>query len=158
MKKEKKFAFRKNIFLLGEDKNGIKYWLEEALWNCNWYWGFGYIETYTNNRNPERSRDISSHQHFDDLFLKSNIFDSYKNFFKETTLNDNEIWELLGYMEEFYTMKKYSNLLYCGNQITSNAKNIKEEKNEIENKKEYERINKILMPELFKKIYKLLEE
>lgn len=158
MKKQKNFVFGKNIFLLGEDKNGIKYWLEEASWDCDWYWGFGYIETYTNNKNPERSRDISSHQHFDDLFLKSNILDNYKNFFKETTLNDDEIYELLGYMEEFYTMEKYSNLLYCGNQITSDAKNIKEEKNETENKKEYERINKILMPELFKKIYKLLEE
>ena len=157
MEKSKKFAFNKNIYLLGEDKDGIKYWLEEATWDCNWYWGFGYIETYTNNKNPENSRDIASHQHFDSLFLNKNIFDSFKNFFKETTLKDNEIWELLSYMEEFYTMKKYSNLLYSGNHITSQAQNIKEGKNEIENKKEYERINKILMPELFKKIYKLLE-
>lgn len=157
MEKSKKFAFNKNIYLLGENKDGIKYWLEEATWDCNWYWGFGYIKTYTNNKNPEISRDIASHQHFDSLFLNKNIFDSFKNFFKETTLNDNEIWELLGYMEEFYKMKEYSNLLYSGNHITSQAKNIKEGKNEIENKKEYERINKILMPELFKKIYKLLE-
>lgn len=158
MKKEKKFAFGKNIFLLGKDKEGVKYWLQEASWDCDWYWGFGYIETYTNNNNSEFSRDINSHQHFNSLFLESNIFHSYKDFFEETTLNNDEIWDLLGYMKEFYAMKEYSELLYSGNHITSTAKNIKEEKNEAENQKEYERINKILMPELFKKIYKLLEE
>lgn len=158
MKKERKIAFDKNIYLLGKDENGIKYWLEEASWDCEWYWGFGYIETYTNNKNPELSKDIMSHEHFDSLFLNNNIFYSYKDFFKKSTLNDDEIYKLLGYMKEFYAMRKYSDLLCCGNGITSKAKNIKEEKNEIENQKEYERINKILMPELFKKIYKLLEE
>ena len=52
MKKEKRFAFGKNIYLLGSDKDGVKYWLEEASWDCGWYWGFGYVETYTNNSNP----------------------------------------------------------------------------------------------------------
>ena len=61
-------------------------------------------------------------------------------------------------MKEFYVMEKYSELLKYGNYITEKAKNITEEKNKEENKKEYERINKILMPELFKKIYKLLRE
>lgn len=61
-------------------------------------------------------------------------------------------------MKEFYTMREYSNLLNSGNHITGKAKNIKEEKNESENKKEYDRINKVLMPELFEKIYKLLSE
>lgn len=114
------------------------------------------METYTNNKNPGRSRDISSHQHFDGLFLKKNIFDSFKKLFVNTPLNDGEIWELLGYMEEFYIMKKYSGLLHSGNHISSDSKNIKEEENEIENKKEYKRINEKLMPELFEKIYKLL--
>lgn len=158
MKKRVEKAFGKKIYLLGEDKNGIKYWLEEAKWDCDWYWGFGYIETYTNNNNPRVAQDINSHQHFDDLFLNKNIFNSFKEFFKETPLNDGEIWELLGYMKEFYVMEKYSELLKYGNYITEKAKNITEEKNKEENKKEYERINKILMPELFKKIYKLLRE
>lgn len=157
MEKEKRFAFGKNIYLLGKNKDGMKYWLEEASWDCNWYWGFGYVETYTNNNSPESSRDILSHQHFDSLFLKDNIFDGFINFFEDTTLKNDDIWILLGYMQEYYALKKYANFLYAGNNITSRAKNLKEEKNEIENKKEYERINKILLPELFDKIYKLLE-
>ena len=142
----------RNRYLLGIRKeDDKKVYLIEASWECNWYWGFGYIETFT-------TQDIYDHLHFDDLFLKTNIFDSYKNYFKETTLNDNEIWELLGYMKEFYIMKKYAELLQYGNYITSKAKNVLEEKNEEANKKEVYRINKILLPELFKKIDKLLTE
>lgn len=158
LKKQKNRAFGKDIYLLGKDKEGVKYWLEAAKWDCNWYYGFGYIKTYTNNKNPSLARDVESHQHFDSLFLKSNIYDSFKDFFVETPLNNDEIWTLLGYMKEFYILKEYSELLYSGNHITSKAKNIKEEKNESENKKEYKRINEQLLPELFNKIYKLLEE
>ena len=61
-------------------------------------------------------------------------------------------------MKEFYIMKKYAELLQYGNYITSKAKNVLEEKNEEANKKEVYRINKILLPELFKKIDKLLTE
>lgn len=158
MKKGKRRAFGKNIYLLGKNKEGHKMWLEEASWDCGWYWGFGYIETYTNNETPELSRDIESHQHFDELFLKKEIFNSFKNTFEETPLSDNEIWELLGYMKEFYVMRDYSDLLHSGNHITEKAKNIKEEKHKETNESEYNRINKILMPELFDKIYKILEE
>lgn len=156
IKKEKKHAFNKDIYLLGEDERGVKYWLEEACWDCDWYYGFGYIETYTNNVNPEKARDIDSHQHFDDLFLKNNIFDSYKDFFVKSTLNGDEIWNLLGYMKEFYTLNEYAELLKYGNNISSRASIVEEEKNKEANSKEYERINKILLPELFKKIYDLL--
>ena len=156
MEKIKKHVFGKDIYLLGKDKDGTNYWLQEASWDCDWYWGFGYIETYTNNKNPERSKDIESHNHFNNLFLKKDIFDSFKNFFEESTLNNDEIWKLLGYMKEFYVMKEYSELLKWGNHITSKAENITEQKNKIENINEYNRINKILMSELFEKIYKLL--
>lgn len=156
IKKEKRHAFGKNIYLLGEDKEGIKYWLVEASWDCGWYWGFGYIETYTNNKKPENARDINSYQHFNSLFLKENILDGYHDFFVKSTLSDEEIWKLLGYMKEFYVCNEYTELLQYGNHITSSAKNIKEEENEEANKKESERINKKLLPELFKKIYDLL--
>ena len=152
MKKEKIKRMREECYLLGKRKeDGKKTYLVSPSWDCSWYWGFGYIQTYT-------TRDIYDHQHFDNLFLEDNIFDSFKNYFQETTLNDEEIWELLGYMKEFYTMKEYAELLQYGNHITSKAKNILEDKNKEANKKEVERINKILLPELFRKIDKLLTE
>ena len=61
--KTKDKAFGKEVYLLGRDNEGIKYWLEEPKWDCEWYWGFGYIETYSGNRKPSIAIDISSHQH-----------------------------------------------------------------------------------------------
>ena len=56
-------------FLLGINHDGEYVWLEKESWDCGWYWGFGYLHTYSNNRCPERSRDLNSHFHFDSTFL-----------------------------------------------------------------------------------------
>lgn len=152
MKKLKTIKSGKNVYLLGKRKeDGKKVYLVAPSWDCNWYWGFGYIETYG-------KKYIYDHQHFDNLFLKEDIWDSFKEYFVETTLNDSEIWQLLGYMKEFYVMQEYAELLQYGNHITSKAKNILCEKNQEANKQETERINETLLPELFEKIDKLLTE
>lgn len=139
-------------YLLGIRKEDEKkVFLICPSWDCDWYWGFGYVETF-------KRGDIYDHQHFDGLFLKENIFNSFKNYFLDTTLNDDEIWTLLGYMKEFYILKEYAELLQYGNHITSRACNILENKNKKDNKKEVERINNFLLPELFKKIDNLLSK
>lgn len=151
MRKKSIKKFGKTRFFLGIRKeDGKEVFLTKASWDCDWHYGFGYVNTFEKN-------DIYDHMHFDDLFLKKDIFYSFKNYFKETPLTDKEIWILLGYMKEFYVMKEYSKLLHCGNYITNNAISILEDKNKESNLKEYNRINKILLPELFKKIYKLLD-
>lgn len=128
-----------------------KVYLIAPSWDCGWYWGFGYIQTFSRC-------DIYSHEHFDNLFLKNNIFDSFKEYFKETPLNNNEIWELLGYMKEFYVAREYAELLRHGNYLTERAKCFIDEKNKKENENEIKRINKIILPELFEKIKKLLKK
>ena len=70
MLKVKSHAFGKDIYLLGQDEQGINYWLEAPKWDCIWYWGFGYIESFTNNKYPHLSKDISSHQHADKFLSK----------------------------------------------------------------------------------------
>lgn len=151
MKKQTTIAFRKKVYLLGADAEGTKYWLEAPSWDCDWYYGFGYVETYTNNNYPNRSRDIYSHQHFDSLFLNKpqvSAFDAFKTFFKETTLNDNEIWTLIDYMNSFYTLKKAAAMLGRGySHITEKAK-LEEAKN-VEMAKE---INEKILPAIFKQI------
>jgi hypothetical protein len=70
IKKQKSHAFGKDIYLIGVDEYKKKHWLEAPRWDCGWYWGFGYIETYTNNNNPSYSDDIESHQHWDTIFTE----------------------------------------------------------------------------------------
>ena len=156
MKKQVKKAFGKNVYLLGADKEGTYYWLEEATWDCGWYWGAGYVETYTNNKYPERSRDIESHQHFDVLFLKGPEMckDMFDEFFNETPLNDGEKWKLLELMKTIYTLKEYSEVVYRGgSNITSNSL-----MEAIKSEEEYNRINKTVLPQLFEEVYKILGE
>ena len=156
MKKRKTHAFGKDIYLLGEDKEGILYWLEEARWDCDWYWGLGYVETYTNNKNPSISRDINTHQHFDRLFLNgpSCGFDNFKNYLIETPFNDSELWKIMEIMKTLYTLREYSDTLNRGgSHYTSNpCKDI------IKNDDEYNRINKVVIPALNKELYKILNE
>lgn len=154
MNKKVSKAFGKKTYLLGKDKEGIWYWLEEASWDCEWYWGFGYVRSYTNNEHPNMSRDCESHQHFDKLFLSGpemckNMFD---NFFEETPLRESEKWKLLEIMKTIYTMKEYSEVVYRGgSHITTNP--VCEI---IRNEDEYKRINEIVLPKLFEEIYKIL--
>ena len=72
MEKEVITKFGRKYYLLGKDAEGTKYWLEEPSWDCNWYWGFGYVQTFDRSGN-----DIDSHQHFDILFLTRKIYDSF---------------------------------------------------------------------------------
>ena len=156
MEKKTTFAFGKKIYLLGEDENGTKYWLEKASWDCGWYWGFGYVETYTNNASPSHSRDISSHQHFDGLFLKGPqcAFDNFKKFFKKTPLSNDEIWLLVDYMMTFYKLKDMAEVFKHGNSWQTEKAKIEE----LVRPDQCDLINKQLLPKLFEKIETLLKE
>ena len=153
-KKHKSKAFGNTIFFLGQDKDGINYWLEEATWDCDWYWGFGYIKSYTNNNNPNRAKDIASHSHFYMLnkYQNKNLYDAFKETFIVTPLTNKEIWTLCELVKSTYTAKEYADMLHIGgaHYTTNPCKDI------IINDEEYNRINKIVIPELCKKIYELL--
>lgn len=116
---------------------------------AGWYWGLGYVEVFT-----KKYFDIEEHTHFDSLFLKKNIYDSFLEYFEDITIEKEEIWKLLELMSTAYKMRSYSDLLYCGgSHITTN-----ELTNEIKNKEEYKRINNVLIPKILEKVYKLLSE
>ena len=156
MKKEKNFAFNKTIWLLGKRReDGRNVYLEEPSWDCGWYWGFGFLQTYTNNNAPHLAKDIYSHSHFDRQILKdaSNAYDNFKNYFEETPLTDDEIWKLCDYMTTFYKLKETAELFRYGYSLTKCAKIDELKQTGIE-----EDINKIYLPKLFENIKNLLEE
>lgn len=152
--KEVKYAFGKKIYLLGIDKNGIKYWLEEPSWECDWYWGFGYIETYTNNKNPEKSRDIASHQHFSTLFFNTgkSAFDAFKDFFEKTPFSKDEIWTLIDYMMTFYKLKETAALFRHGYSWQTESAKLES----LIDPDLCKRINNELIPEVLKNVKGLL--
>lgn len=154
MLKRKTCAFGKDIYLLGKDSNGTMYWLEAANWYCNWYWSGGYVETYTNNKSPERARDINSHQHFDGLFFRSNKsgYSAFNAFFVEHPFTDLEVWKICELMNAFYTARHYSDMLHRGGtHYTTNPA-----ADAIKSNDEFERINKNVIPAIMAELYKIL--
>lgn len=146
---------------LGTGKDGQNFWLQEATFDCDWYWGIGYVEAFTNNNYPWMSRDIEQHTHFDYLMEQQiypdgtnmNWWDGFKNVFNNTLLTDSELWTVIEIMKSLYTARKYSDMLYRGgSHYTSNPVS-----ETIKNDAEYERINKIVIPALSEKLYRILD-
>jgi len=159
----------KKVYLLGKDKEGIKYWLEEPSWNCRWYWGFGYIETYTNSF-PNMSKDISSHQHWERTlqeikepryligYAYGGIISSgytqnpYTNpYLIEKTFNQKEGWELGELFKQFYFLQEAAEMFGRGKANIADAK-IELWKDEAKTKE----INEIIIPKVTKRILEIL--
>jgi hypothetical protein len=86
------------------------------------------------------------------LFLNSYIPESFKDYFVDSPLSDDEIYTLLELMDSLYTVRQYSDLIYNGSSnisFNSCSKIIK-------NEEEYERINEVVIPALLSDIYNLL--
>lgn len=168
LEKQQDFAFKKNVYLLGADQNGIRYWLESPTWDCDWYWGFGYVETYTLNSMPSRAKDCDSHQHIGSSFLGSqevynhekgcfvkgeyihNLYDSPK--FAQTTFDEKTGWVLSELFQEFYTLKKTAELFHMGGaHVTASPLHDMLKIPDYEN-----HINKVLIPAITAKIIELL--
>jgi len=157
MKKRKDRAFGKDVYLLGKDLDGTLLWLESGSWDCDWYWGFGYVESYTNNLYPGRAKDITCHQHFDGLVglkLESGDYVHHLNEspeIKETTLSDSESWKLSDLMMSFYTLRKTAELYHQGNSHLTSTQGC-----DLKNKEAEERINSIEIPKIMNAVYELL--
>ena len=150
-RKAKSHAFGKDIYYLGK-LDGRKMWLEEATWDCGWYWGFGYIETYTNNNNPANSKDIESHQHYNSLLLHDGIH--ILSDIPELTdcpLTISEQWELSDLMKSFYTLRSAAETFHLGN---SNM--CVKHKLDLKDDDFARKINDEILPEIFDRIYEIL--
>lgn len=139
-------------YLLGVDADGVKHYLKKPSFDCGWYWGFGYIRTFTNNNKPELSRDISRHYHFNSFEKNCNMFDGIKKAFVAFVLDDGELWTLCELMKTAYILRDYADTLHGGgaHYDTNPCKDI------IKNDDEYNRINNVVLPAIFDQVKKLL--
>ena len=151
MNKEVRKVNGKYQLLLGI-RNGESYWLEKASWDCDWYWGIGYVESYNGKGFSDKS--WRGHTHFDSLFFNgpSDYKTMFDNFFDETPFTDEEEWQILELMTSAYTCRRYSDMLYTGgSHITSRVR-----VDLIKNDAEYGRLNNVVIPSIMNEVYKLL--
>ena len=164
-------AFGTDIFLLGKDADGYTVWLEAPKWDCGWYWGFGYIEKYTNKENPERARDISSHSHFSSLVGQQEYYDHEKGCHRKgeyihniydstelvkTTFTEKEGWLLSELFKQFYLlqdMAAYTSRNPAGCYLTTSPI-----EQDAEKMKEWRKeINEIMIPKITAEIMRILK-
>lgn len=139
----KTLKFTNKIYMGNVDNEKI--YLSAPSWDCNWYWGFGYL----GNRNYQ--------YHVDGLNAKENInlFDAFKKHFDADTFiikNDKALWTLCELFSTFYTLKEAAGVLGRGgaHYTTNPIADL------IKNKDEVTRINEVILPALFDAIYDVL--
>ena len=131
-------------YFLGIDANNTEYFLEEPSWDCNWYWGFGYIETFNEN-----FTDILSHQHATDFYPEWVLKDN--SILVETPFTEKEQWWLSEYFNQFYLFKKISEYYYVGHTGISSVYN------KHISKKKWKEINNFLKTEIIDNIIKIVK-
>ena len=142
---KKRFSEHKNAYVLWQDEYGNTVYLEKAKFECGWYWGLGYLETYHGNR-------WESHTHFEKFFHGHKCaFEIIKDEL-ETPFTDDELWKICEIMKSLYTARNYSDMLYRGgaHYTTNPCKEV------IKNDSEYDRINKVVIPALLKELYSIM--
>lgn len=168
IKKRKSHAFGKDVFLLGKNREGKCVWLEEPKWDCGWYWGFGYLEVYTNHNNPEKARDIREHFHFKGIVGQQEYYDTEKMCFRnkeyvhnpydspqlsETTFIYEEGWKLAELFKQFYLLQDMASFCHKelpGCHITTSPVNHGYMKDW------NEKINKVTIPKITAEIIRML--
>lgn len=168
LQKRKSHAFGKDIYLVGREKgeHGRLVWLESPSWDCGWYWGFGYMETYTNDRSPQIARDIQSHSHWSGFLGKVESYDFAKktwvlgeyrhhinesDLIAETVLTTAESWLISDLMKSFYTLKEAAEVLgRGGSHLTTDPEATTQN---VEMAKE---INQVILPKIFKRVLAIL--
>ena len=136
MKKEKKevqnFLSGKQFLLGRRLEDNKKIYLSAGSWDCNWYWGFGYLQSFN-----KLKTDINEHYHFDSL-LKEFGLTGIEKHFKSFVLEDKEIWILADLMSSFYKLEEVVEIYYQGGSHYTDTSKILS----LKDLKMYERINK----------------
>jgi len=151
--KAKSHAFGKDVYLLGKDKNGVKYWLEAPKWECGRYWGFGYIETYKQNKNPNKAESVATHSNADKFYPEyfNSFYCSAPSNLIEATFSEEGGWELSELFKQFYFLKEAAENFGRGECFFAETSIETWEKPAL-----VEEINKILIPRVTNRILEIL--
>lgn len=156
--KRKSHAFNKDVYLLGINEYDEPLWMEAPSWDCDWYWGFGYVETYTRPNDPTRSKDIRSHSHFNRLlwFVDEKTGKHYAHLnespsLKKTVLTTAESWELSDLMKSFYCLKEAAEIFKRGGSHLSRS-----DKVDLTNHLLHSHINQVSIPQITARVLEIL--
>jgi hypothetical protein len=138
--------WNKKVFF-GTNKDNEKIYLSAPSWDCDWYWGFGYLG------NKDCHYHLSGYQNKNQERRNKNMYDCLtEDYALNEKIKDN-LWEFCELVKTAYTLKKTAEVLGRGGShyTTNPCKDI------IINKDEAKRINEIVLPTIFNAIHKLIK-
>lgn len=143
------------LYLIGKDHDGNYWYLEEPSWDCDWYWGLGYLEVYKQNKVKVPGCHWI-HTHIDSHFFSNRestkpFFEIFEDEFAASTLDNKAMWKFFEYAQTLYTLKKMSGLVHLGDSHITEAPYVNIKDDEL-----YKRINQEMIPSVFKSMYELL--
>lgn len=131
-------------------------YLSAPSWDCDWYWGFGYLGNKNCHYQIDGLTQIETYN-FDKKVREYefvNMYDGLKKHFGDSFIvtEDKDIWTLAELFCSFYTLNQYAEMCHTGgaNMTTNPCKEI------LKNTEEETRINNIVLPQIFEEIYKVL--
>lgn len=142
---------------LGKNNNE-KIYLTPPSWDCDWYWGFGYLGNKNCHYHVNGLKTIEEYNSEKQYWNteRVNLYDGFKKHFGDSFIikDDKDIWTLAELFETFYSLKNIAEVYNRGgSHMSSNpCKDI------IKNVEEYKRINEIVLPQIFEEIYKILNK
>lgn len=127
-------------FLIGSVDNKNIY-LSAPSWDCEWYWGFGYLG----------NKDC--HYHLSSMYSETNMYDALKKHFGDSlTINEDKLWTFCELVRTAYCLKEAAEVIGRGGSHYANNPCADIIKNESETK----RINQVVLPAIFDTINSLL--
>ncbi len=152
--------FTKKIYFGKLKDSNERIYLSAPSWDCDWYWGFGYLGNA--NCHFRLSGYQTKNHHFtlkDDSFkfiTEHRNKNMYNCLLEDYNLNPkikDNLWVFCELIQTFYALKETTEVLgKGGSHYTNNP--IKEL---ILNKDEVARINKTVLPALFDSLYEILK-
>lgn len=140
--------WRNQVFFGRRYGDGANIALSAPSWDCDWYWGFGYLGNHDehyhlkNYQQPPHSYDVKRNINMHDALLE------------DYDLNDrikNNLWTFCELSLTIYTLKETAEVLgRGGSHMTNNPC-----KDVIINTDEVTRINNVVLPTLFDTMYNL---
>jgi hypothetical protein len=125
-------------------RDGKRMYLIQPSWYCDWYWGFGYLQS------------AEEHRHVSSIVKESgkNFRDALVDYFGDSfAIRTSDIWKFAELFKTFYALKETAEVLgRGGSHLTTNpcAEIIK-------NPDEVTRINQVVIPAIFEAIYEIIE-
>jgi hypothetical protein len=157
MKNKTKFQEK---LLIGSVPCGLvtrKVYLSAPSWDCDWYWGFGYLGNKTMHFHVNGLKTIDRYNVEKNVreYEFVNLFDGFKKKFGDSLVvtDDKDLWKLCDLFQSFYTLKEVAALYRGGCSHYTDVNNIGLN---LTNLAQYKEINYELIPKIFDAIYDIL--